>query len=267
MGVMAEPQIFKDFCEHNDWDRRDFRRNVRIQVDDEPNYRGEIDALSERHGVIVDCKLIGRYAEQHFGQEESDDMPGYMLVQLAWYRIHKPVERCLLACWLDHKQVGDHYRQYTYMPDSELEETLKYCAEKFWKDHIVKGVPPEVREAGDNKALYQIYPQHQLDLREATEKELEMIQELQADRARIDSLDEATKKLEAKIKRKIAGHEGLTMPNGQKVTWKTTKPSTLTDWQAVAGYYSTDPKFAERVTAHTEFKKGARRFMVPKLKE
>lgn len=66
IGNIVEPHIFKEFCERNKLARSSFRRNVEASDPAHPFMRGEADAKSDRHDMIVDCKLVGRYGEAEF---------------------------------------------------------------------------------------------------------------------------------------------------------------------------------------------------------
>lgn len=264
MGQMAEPKIFKDFCDTNEFKRSEFRRNVKIMVDAEPHYRGEIDALSSKRDMLVDCKLVGRFAETNFGEEDSDEMPATMLCQLAYYRLFKPVSRCLLACWLDHKPKGQHYKQYEYTPDDELEETLRYVTEKFWTDHIFKEIPPTVQQVSDSKTIARIFPKQTLDLREATAAEVELVECIQRMKRDKGKLDEGLALAEGELKRLIGLHEGLKLPGGATVTWKANKTGEKTDWKLVAEKAGAS---AELIAECTQPQPGARPLRVPQLKD
>lgn len=264
MGQIVEPLIFKEYCERHNWKRNLFRRNVEMTIEGFPHFRGELDAVSRKMDLGVDCKLVGRYAQQFYGEEQTDSMPANYLLQLAWYRILSGVSLMHLACWMDSEKEGEHYKEYIYEPDSELEATLRYVTDKFWQDHIEARVPPVVQYASDSKTIARIFPKQTLDLREATAAEVELVECIQRMKRDKGKLDEGLALAEGELKRLIGLHEGLTLPGGAKVTWKANKTGEKTDWKLVAEKAGAS---ADLIAECTQPKPGARPLIVPKLKD
>lgn len=231
IGAIVEPHIFKDFCTRNALDRRAFRRNVEICDPQLPFMRGEADALSARHDVIVDCKLVGRHAETAYGDEGTDQIPDYYRLQLEWYAMLFDVGRLVLAVWFDSRLEGEHYAEYQATRDSDLREAMRYSAEKFWRDHVEPRVPPAPTAVSDSVALKRLYPTSTETLRPATEAEIALIAACRDVQAASKAANERLDLLKAQLQAAIGFHEGLVF-GADKVTWKAQK-GRLNPWPVV----------------------------------
>ena len=94
---------------------------------------------------------------------------------------------------------------------------------------------------------------------EPTPEDMELVRELSRVRAAYGDLETRKKALELILKGRIGEHLGL----DGIATWNTTKPSLVTDWEAVAKELSPS---AELIGKHTTRKEGIRRFLF-KFKE
>lgn len=276
IGTIVEPQIFKEYAERHGWNRNLFRRNVELSLDGTPQFRGELDGVSDKLDRGVDCKLVGRYAQAFYGEEGTDDMPANYLLQLAWYRQLSGVACMDLACWMDSEQEGNHYKEYIYEKDSELEASVMQCARRFWTEHVEKKEPPKPQYASDDKALGRLFPKQELALRDATEDEVALIARMQVLRADEKTAKDALKLLQNELKAAIGLHEGLTLKGGAQVTWKANKSSDVTDWKTVCreallmlkeGKELTHDKLQAIAGLHTKTKAGARPLKLPPLEK
>lgn len=231
IGTIVEPHIFKEFCQRNALARSAFRRNVEISDPQHPFMRGEADAKSDRHDMIVDCKLVGRNAESAYGDEGTDQIPDYYRLQLEWYAMLFNVGRLVLAVWFDSRLEGEHYAEYQATRDSDLREAMRYSAEKFWRDHVEKRVPPAPTAISDSDALKRLYPTNTETLRPATEAEIALIAACREVQAASKEVEERLDLLKAQLQAAIGFNEGLAF-GADKVTWKA-KKGRLNPWPVV----------------------------------
>lgn len=231
IGNIVEPHIFKEFCERNKLARSSFRRNVEASDPAHPFMRGEADAKSDRHDMIVDCKLVGRGGEAFYGNEGTDEIPDYYRLQLEWYAMLFNVGRLVLAVWFDSRMEGEHYAEYQATRDNDLREAMRYAAEKFWRDHVEKRVPPAPVSADDSGPLKRLYPKNTEVLRMATAAEIELIAACREAAAAHKEVGDRLNLMKAQLQAQIGFHEGLAF-GADKVTWKAQK-GRLNPWAVV----------------------------------
>ena len=160
---------------------------------------------------------------------------------------------------------GNDFRHYALTADPVLQQHLAERVRRFWEDHVLAGVPPEVT-ARDNRTLGLLYASHGDDLlvaAEADEAEVRALAEARALEARGAQLRAGQ---EARLKARIADHMGLVGDWG-KITWKRTRDSEKTDWKALAEevfhtYAPTGAPWETHVQTHTSTVPGHRRFLL-----
>jgi len=112
-------------------------RQVRIIDKEYPYLRGNIDGWSNNdQKVLVDAKNTVRW--QEWGEEGGDDIPLEYLCQIAHYARIINAEKVDIAVLLQ----GYDFRIYHYERHATLEKELKERCLKFWKDHVLKCIPP-----------------------------------------------------------------------------------------------------------------------------
>jgi putative phage-type endonuclease len=222
------------------------------------------DALDRDKPGIVEAKLVGTRMISQWGEQGTDQVPEYYLVQGAW-------QMSVLDRDYVHYAVliGDQYRIYALPRDRELEEMLIDRVDAFWRNNVVAGHPPEIRAT--ERTLDWIkskYRQESKPLRIATAEETELIEEYRNVRFHVENLTEEMEDLEAEIKIAVGETEGIAGP-GFKVTWKKAKDSDRVNWEAVARGLRdrvTDEEWAAVVSIQTTHRTGPRIFL-PKWSE
>jgi putative phage-type endonuclease len=252
LGNLAEPEILRDYCERHSISPAKFERNVEMARRDKPFMRGELDALLRgNHGV--ECKLVGFRQADRWGDDGSDHIPDEYLCQVAWYTMLADVPLMRIAAWFDG---GGDYREFEYQRNADLEASLVAAAEKFWTDHIEKGVPPSLVGANAD-SIRVIFPAGNGKLREATPDEAALITTFAGQRETLKEAEAECDASKSALQALIGSDDGLYCPLG-KVTWKNVKVSQKTDWEAVAKAMHAP---ATLIDAHTNQPAGYRRFL------
>ncbi len=106
----------------------------------------------------VECKVVGNRMAHRWGEEEQglDAVPADVLAQVQW--------QLWCSGWSSADVVallGTELRVFAVARDAEMIGNLAEIGARFWHDHVVANVAPEVTEAGAARArdlLSRIYP-------------------------------------------------------------------------------------------------------------
>lgn len=113
------------------------------------------------------------------------------------------------------------FRIYTVEADPADQEALFEGARRFWHDHVLAGVPPEVTDS-DNRLLAEVWPHHEPGTE--VEVDADLVRELVRVKAELKRLEKRQAELEAQLKAKLGDTQVGTV-NGRKVI----------SWQAQSG--------------------------------
>jgi predicted phage-related endonuclease len=165
-----------------------------------------------------------------WGPAGTDEVPQQYLLQVMWTMGVTDLPCADLAVLIG----GDDFRIYNFFRDPELEGHLFEAAEKWWRDHVVAGVPPRLDGSESaSKWLADRFPREKEPLLRATSEIEQMVNtlreyEVQAEAA-TGRVDTVKNHLRAVIG-EATGVEGLF----GKITWKKSKDGERVDWEAVA---------------------------------
>jgi predicted phage-related endonuclease len=154
---------------------------------------------------------------------------------------------------------GNDLRIFDQQHDDEMWTGLKEIADRFLRDHYDTGRPPPM-DASDAAAEYlrARFPFHSAPLLQADDATTNLALELRSVRAERERLEAREGELTNTIKHLIGNAEGIAGP-GFKATWKATKPTRRTDWQAVAHELGASTPVIDRYTTEAP---GSRRFLM-----
>ncbi|MCE5309658.1 MAG: YqaJ viral recombinase family protein [Acidobacteriales bacterium] len=202
-----------------------------------------------------DAKNVAWDQAHLWGEEGTDQVPQHYMIQGHWYMSLKG-RRQWDFCPLFG---GNDLRIYPVLYDADIEAALLEAGEKFWRDHILANVPPEIG-ASDTAGRYlkQRFPKNSGNLRIANAEEVALLASYRLARESFDTAKEIKDGLENRIKQAIGDDDGLTGAFG-KFSWKKTKDGKETDWIAVAKEAGAT---AEMIAKHTAPKPGFRRIDV-----
>lgn len=211
-----------------------------------------LDDMATRDGerLVVEYKTAGLRAMRQWGEEGSDDVPDHYRVQVAWY---------LCATGLPHGDLaaliaGDDFRVYRITRDLELESMLIEAAERFWRNHIVPGVPPPPDASeGYGTWLQERYPHSNGELIASTPAIDAVAARLRDARAAREAAEEAEQAARNELLAFIGAADGV-QGQGWKATYRTTKGRASTDWKAVCAEARVDQALIEKHTSRNPFR-------------
>ena len=205
--------------------------------------------VHERRGV--DAKLVSWDQSERWG-DTAADIPAYVQLQALWYLIGLDYE-----AWDVLAVVGSDAepRLYTIGRDPKLEEAVLYFAEEFYRRYLVGDeVPPIGATEASGTFLRQRFPRHRAPLRRAFDHEVRLLEEYASIRCEEKDLLREKGKLENALKLACGDGEGLTWERGL-FTWRSTRDSTATDWERLAGSLMRGYNEDERRALIEEFSK------------
>ena len=191
--------------------------------------------------------------------DEEDAVPDYYAAQVAWYGMI-----CDIPEWHLSVLIGNNdFRTYRLTRDPDLEDALLDAGARFWRDHIKTGRPPAI-QAGDVDAagrwIQARFASHRAPLRKATEEEELLLCQLRTIRKDLAQLEKDGAILETSLKALLEDAEGIEGP-GFRLTWKKTKDSTRTDWEAVVKHLPRTEQLDRLIRGATRTVPGSRRFL------
>jgi predicted phage-related endonuclease len=215
------------------------------------------DAICRNEPRGVDAKLVS-WDQRHLWGETSNDIPARIQCQCHWYMAAEDYWVWDVAALLG----ANEPRIYTIERDLEIEREMLARAEEFWKRHIIGDEQPPIGDSDESaRYLRERFPRNMFDIRDASPDEIVTLENYAIARMDRDAAQDEINLLENQIKLAVGNADGLTWPNG-KFTWKRTKDSTRTDWEALAGSLMSSLNDQERAihkAAFAEVRPGVRR--------
>lgn len=208
-----------------------------------------------------EVKNKGARVAHRWGESGTDEIPVEVMVQ------------CFVGmacCELEEWHVGAYFggsdfRTYLLRYDRAIATELIDQASAFWREYVLADRMPPV-QSGDERmqrTLARLFADHSDAIEPASPEEAEMVGFLVRARTAAEQADAEKELWTARVKQAIGDRAGLLAPHG-KVTWKTTKGRTTTDYEAVvtelAQRYPDDVQRA--VESATRTGGGFRRFLV-----
>ena len=226
------------------------RRNSMTFSQEHPFMIANIDRELVGEKVGLECKTASAYKS---GEWEGDELPDEYYVQVQHYCSVMDWEGCWIACL-----IGGQRFIYKYVPRNEsFIGSMIRMERDFWEGHVLPQNPPPMGMFDEN--IVGLMGQEDQTMLRASPEDIELARELLKVRTLYGELESRKKDLELRLKGRIGEHSGL----DGIATWNTTKPSLVTDWEAVAKELSPS---AELIEKYTTRKEGIRRFLF-KFKE
>lgn len=101
------------------------------------------------HTYIMQMKNCGIQQRKNWGREGTDEIPHGYFCQVQWEMAVAGVDRCDVAVFFG----GTELRVYPIRYSPEVFEKLREANERFWFDHVVPRVPPDL-DGGDGTKEY-----------------------------------------------------------------------------------------------------------------
>lgn len=238
-----------------------------LKCDSEPapfvaheNWSGDsTDALytSQETGEVycVEAKTVSPREAEKWGQEMTDSVPVDYLLQSRWHLIHHPgIDVCYLP-WIGG--YGFDYHLHLVERDEAKQKELVQRAHAFWREYVEPRKPPPVCEL-DTDYLTAKHPKDNGRSCEPTE-ELDELVELHCKwRDRREIAEKRYQEANNRIRDILKEYASVECPR-YKISYRTAKDTTKTDWEALArACGATDQQILE----HTSTGYGARRLLV-----
>jgi putative phage-type endonuclease len=216
-------------------------------------YGGTPDYIAPN--TLLEVKTAGHYSAKFWGEPGSDSVPDSYMCQVQWYLMLLGLEYAELAALIG----GQDYRVYKINRNEKLLETLKRAADRFWANHIEKKEAPQVDGTeSSSEYLKQFFPKNTTNRIIAAPYQLrDDIEHLHKIKRQIKDLSEIENSLENRIKAIIGDNDGI-QDNSCKITWKSAKDSTKTNWELIAMEMGAPNDLIQR---YTETRPGSRRFI------
>ena len=216
--------------------------------------------------AVLEVKTVGVNAAREWGPAPDGPIPQHYLVQLHWYLglTNRPIG--YFAAYIEGREGIQIYR---IDHDPELFEFLIAAAVRFWTNHIVPQVAPEVDGSDScSEILSKIYPADTGEVIDGDDDVAMMAARLQDIKAQSSKLYKQQIEIENYIKSamgeaSVMNVEGYSKP----FTWKKAKDSVSTDWEAMARNLIEAEKLDESLPYFTVTKPGSRRFLTPFSRE
>lgn len=113
------------------------------------NIDGKIVPQEKPHGIL-ECKTVSAFGSKEWGIEDTDQVPLSYLAQVVWYMAVYDLDYAVIAALIG----GNQFRQYRVERDGDMEKTLIDAGNRFWHDHVLAGVAPEIKSKSDALRLY-----------------------------------------------------------------------------------------------------------------
>jgi len=231
-----------------------------------------VDALAfkgpgEQHKRTVEAKTAVWVKQGEWGDEGTDQVPKYYIVQCQWHEGVWPSEDriCDVAVLLNGVE-----KYYHVAYDEDLYMALVCEAEKFWYDHVLKDKEPEIDGYPETSEWLQKRITHIEEGLVDADNEMSAIM-LRYRELRLLQNEHKSEMslLENKIKQAIGSQEGIVIPGTkQKITWKKAKESTgLMKIKMAEDYLDGlgEKEKQEAIEKYGVIKEGSRRFLTESL--
>lgn len=213
--------------------------------------------------IDLSIKVPGPQTWHHWGESGTDEVPQYALLQLQWeliplgelYGMNRG-EVCA--------PIADDLRVYPVLADRELQAMLIEAAERFWRDHIEKRVPPDP-DGTDSYSEYlaRKFPRSNGNMLGASKKEADLALNYFETRRQRELLETEEKLLRQQLEAVIGEADGLE-GDDFRITWRRQKGKTKTDWEAIARELGAPEDLIQKFTT---IGAGFRRFLPTMKKE
>lgn len=184
--------------------------------------RAEIDFELIVDGLHVngDCKTVNGFARQHWGEENTDEVPIHYAAQFMHGLGLTGRSRCLVAALLGLDDVAIYWVD---RDDDTIAAMRERCI-KFWTECVLTDTAPDPIEFADVTALF---PRDNGQPIEANETIAEAVAKLKDVKRRIRTLEEEEEELRFQIGDFISPNTTLTYEGATLATWKAQETARL----------------------------------------
>lgn len=174
--------------------------------------------------VGLECKTANAFMADKWGPSQEAEIvsgnvvtehqiPLYYETQIQWYMAVTGIETFYVAVLIG----GQDFRMYEVKRDEDVIDAIVSKCRDFWKNHVLKDVPPAPINVDDIKKLY---AKDSGEMTEATNEEATDIGELRNLKEQIKSLKEQEEAVASRLIMAIGEKTGLTLGGKKAVTYK-----------------------------------------------
>ncbi len=157
-------------------------------------------------------------------------VPAHYAIQVQHYMAVTGRPMAYLAALLGY---GD-FRWYAIHRDAAVIASLMELEERFWRDNVLAGVPPEPDGSeGYGRHLRRLYPTSTDDEVVATPEQQRLLDEIRLARSTAAAAAHSQTAFEQRLQASMGEHGRLVAP-GATVTWRQTKPRLVVRWEDLA---------------------------------
>lgn len=228
---------------------------------------------------LLECKTSFSWFAEVWGESAGHEIPPDPLCQVTWQRACIGSQSvCYVAVLLGNDDTFDllcrmaklltidtvaqvvltkDFRWYAVEYDAAFESNLIRIGERFWHEHIEKGIPPAAAGT-DIDTLKLLYPTGKTSIREVRPEETELIEAYTQAKVKFQVADTEFKTQKAALIQLLGDSEGLQQAGKKLVTYRNDKPRETVDYEAIVA----ELKPAEDVIKrHTKTVPGSRRLL------
>lgn len=208
------------------------------------------DALVPSKGILIEAKTGHLAWASAWGNEESDDVPDGVLIQVQHNlacMAHLGYRLALVPVLLG----GQRFRIYRVGADREIQDWIISEDDEFWKHVVVRQAPP-VRTPEEARALYRNAINKPI---EATDEVFAFWQAMRAAEIAEKPIDDEIEDAKGKLMAYMGAHDTLLYRGRTLATWKQLKDSKVFDEKRFA------LENVELYASYCETKSGVRRFL------
>jgi putative phage-type endonuclease len=176
---------------------------------------------AESPTAVVEVKSPGIRAASDW----DDDVPLYYLAQIQWEMASMSLANAIVGAWLPDEGLRIIHKRF----DEEFFCTLLKEAERFWRDHVMTGIPPPNPSADFVKQWYR----HTGEKTIIDEGIGEKAKRLSIVKKKLKRIEEEKEVLEIQVKMAIGNDSGVEGSWG-KATWKERKGAAKISWEGLA---------------------------------
>lgn len=204
------------------------------------------DGIAEDLPVVLEVKNI-RFKGDEWGDEGTDEVPAYILLQAHTHLHCTGLERCDIAVLFS----GQVYKEFTVLRDPEIDELILSLAKTFWEEHILAKKPPSLDHTDASRELVESrFPEPVTPVRGANFHEEQIMRSLRQFQEQKKEIEKTIGTLRHELCDLIGDAEGIKSSSEGKASWFMKKGSvshktvgeTLaeilygTDWKASPKY-------------------------------
>ena len=219
LGLELEETIAKRFTQETGYETR--RSTLFRRLPGYPHLAAHIDFQVLNRKTILECKTRGD--RKGWGPDGSEVVPADVWVQ---------AQHQMLVWGAKHLTVGAlfalrDFGLFHLTADTLFQKELLRRDDRFWMDHVVARVPPDVIWFDDD-LLSQQYPVDDGTMRTATPATDALIKDYRETQAEQADVEKRLATIKARLKEVIGQHAGVQGTNGT-VSWRTDKPNPQVD--------------------------------------